>query len=66
MNFTNSYHSSRKSRSVSWLPMYHDMGLMSHLFTPLLTNADIQYLISPLAFLKDPLLWILLISKYRY
>jgi acyl-CoA synthetase (AMP-forming)/AMP-acid ligase II len=42
------------------------MGIMSHLFTPILVpNGGLQYLLSPLAFLKNPLLWVELASKYR-
>ena len=50
----------------SWLPLYHDMGIMSHLFTPILVpNGGLQYLLSPLSFLKDPLLWIRLTGQLK-
>jgi acyl-CoA synthetase (AMP-forming)/AMP-acid ligase II len=40
------------------------MGIMVHLFTPLLL-APIQYIMSPLSFLKKPILWLELMSKYK-
>jgi acyl-CoA synthetase (AMP-forming)/AMP-acid ligase II len=43
-------------RSVSWLPLYHDMGLMMIMF-PLLCGGHIT-LMSPLAFVRRPHRWI--------
>ncbi len=43
-------------RSVSWLPLYHDMGLMMIMF-PALTGAHIT-LMDPMAFLRRPYRWI--------
>jgi acyl-CoA synthetase (AMP-forming)/AMP-acid ligase II len=48
---------------VSWLPHFHDMGLISMLL-PLYAGADAA-LISPLAFLKRPVRWLELIDRYR-
>lgn len=45
------------SRGVIWLPPYHDMGLIGGIFTPLWLGFPVR-LMSPLTFLKDPLLWL--------
>ena len=51
-------------RGVSWLPLYHDMGLIGSLFTPLQVGFE-AVLFSPKAFLLDPASWPRLISRYR-
>ena len=49
---------------VSWLPQYHDMGLIgSHL--GILYCGGSGYYMSPLTFLQRPSMWIEAISKYR-
>ena len=53
-----------KDRAVSWLPPYHDMGLIGTLLTPMLIGANTT-LMSPLAFLERPARWLEAISKYR-
>jgi acyl-CoA synthetase (AMP-forming)/AMP-acid ligase II len=47
-----------------WLPPYHDMGLIGGLLTVLLEGVTL-ITFSPLAFLKDPPVWIRLMSKYK-
>lgn len=42
---------------VSWLPVYHDMGLIGCVLQPLFNACD-AYLLSPLAFLARPLRWV--------
>lgn len=49
---------------VLWLPLHHDMGLIGGVFAPLIAGFE-SILFSPFAFLKDPLLWINIVSKYR-
>lgn len=48
---------SSASRAVIWLPPYHDMGLIGGIFTPMWLGFPVR-LLSPLTFLKDPLLWL--------
>jgi len=50
-------------RAVSWLPPYHDMGLIGTLLTPVLIGAN-STLMSPLAFLERPARWLEAISTY--
>jgi len=42
---------------VSWLPMYHDMGLIGCLMLPIVTGLD-SYLLRPPTFLARPKLWL--------
>lgn len=47
---------------ISWLPPYHDMGLIQGILVPLYTGAQ-AHLLSPLAFLKSPRIWLHAISS---
>ena len=55
---------SKESLVASWLPPYHDMGLIGTILQPLALGARCL-LFSPGAFLRDPLLWLRTISRYR-
>jgi acyl-CoA synthetase (AMP-forming)/AMP-acid ligase II len=48
----------------SWLPLYHDMGLIGGLFTALTLPARL-ILLSPEHFLAKPALWLRAISRHR-
>jgi len=50
--------------SVSWLPMYHDMGLVGGVLVPVFAGA-LNVSISPATFLQSPIIWLAAISKYR-
>jgi acyl-CoA synthetase (AMP-forming)/AMP-acid ligase II/alkylation response protein AidB-like acyl-CoA dehydrogenase len=52
------------SVSVSWMPHFHDYGLVQGILLPLF-NGTPAYLMSPFAFLKRPRCWLEAISKYR-
>jgi thioester reductase-like protein len=49
---------------VSWLPQYHDMGLIGYYLFPLIAGGS-TYGFSPLDFLKRPALWLQTISRVR-
>jgi acyl-CoA synthetase (AMP-forming)/AMP-acid ligase II/acyl carrier protein len=58
------YKSTSRTVLVSWLPQYHDMGLIGGLFTALVSGGT-ALLFSPMTFIKKPLLWIETMSKYQ-
>jgi fatty-acyl-CoA synthase len=49
---------------VSWLPMFHDMGMVGFYTTPMLIGVRLVK-VTPVDFLTAPLLWAQLITKYR-
>ncbi|MFE3793846.1 fatty acyl-AMP ligase [Nocardia tengchongensis] len=49
---------------VSWLPLFHDMGMVGFLSVPMQFGAEVVC-VTPLDFLARPILWAELISKYR-
>ncbi|NQE64913.1 AMP-binding enzyme, associated with serine palmitoyltransferase [Caulobacter sp. RHG1] len=49
-------------RAISWLPLYHDMGLIGFLLAPLSCQMTVDLLPTG-AFVRRPLLWIDLIGK---
>ncbi|WP_433278412.1 fatty acyl-AMP ligase [Pseudonocardia xinjiangensis] len=48
---------------VSWLPLFHDMGMVGFLTVPMTTGLELVS-VTPSDFLSRPLLWAELISKY--
>ncbi|KAL5055826.1 hypothetical protein RYX36_036508 [Vicia faba] len=58
------YKSTSRTKLVSWLPQYHDMGLIGGLFTSLVSGGS-AILFSPMTFIKKPMLWLEIISKYQ-
>ena len=51
-------------RLVSWLPFYHDMGLVTGVLQPVYANFHTTFL-SPFDFLQRPWLWLQTISRLR-
>ncbi|WP_333299216.1 AMP-binding protein [Microcoleus sp. AT13-A6] len=52
------------SITVTWMPYFHDYGLVEGILAPLY-NGTPCYLMSPMAFIKQPLRWLKAISHYR-
>lgn len=50
---------------VSWLPFYHDMGLIMGVCAPVVTGRC-AVLMSPLAFLRKPASWIQLLASHPH
>lgn len=57
-------HHDRETVIVSWLPLFHDMGLIGVVLAGLYNGASC-YLTSPAEFLKRPLIWLEAITRYR-
>jgi fatty-acyl-CoA synthase len=53
-----------EDRGVSWLPLYHDMGLIGAWMCPMYAGAPLA-LMSPLAFLSQPERWLWAIHEHR-
>lgn len=55
---------SARDRLVCWVPFYHDMGLVGHLLQVMYMGGE-TLIMPPIAFLKQPLRWLKLISDSR-
>ncbi len=51
-------------RCVSWLPLYHDMGLVGCLLTPIASQVSVDFIATE-NFARRPLQWLSLISRNR-
>ncbi|MDE3155804.1 MAG: LLM class flavin-dependent oxidoreductase [Acidobacteriota bacterium] len=52
------------SVSTSWLPSFHDMGLIDGVIQPLYTGFP-GILLSPVSFIQKPVRWLEAVSRYR-
>ncbi len=57
-------HMDRDSCVVTWLPVYHDMGLIGTVLNAITLPCELVVL-PPIAFLKKPRLWLELMSEFR-
>ncbi|MDX1872149.1 AMP-binding protein [Mycolicibacterium sp. 120266] len=53
------------TKLISWLPFYHDMGLMLGVAAPIFAGHAAD-LMSPLAFLANPMRWVRALSRPTY
>lgn len=53
-----------QSVSITWMPYFHDYGLVEGMMTPLY-NGHPCYLMSPFSFVKRPMQWLRNITKYN-
>ena len=60
---TESFGVDRDTRSCSWLPLYHDMGLVGMLLTPLYLNSTV-IMLSPTDFLRRPHMWLSTVQRH--
>lgn len=58
------FNQTEQSVILSWLPLYHDMGLIGGVLQPLYLGARC-ILTSPFTFLQNPLAWLRMISEYQ-
>jgi acyl-CoA synthetase (AMP-forming)/AMP-acid ligase II len=54
----------RQSRCLTWLPHFHDMGLIGGLLTPMYAGATCHFM-TPMDFAKHPLSWLKAASCWR-
>lgn len=52
------------SIAATWMPYFHDYGLIDGFIQPIYSGITC-YVISPLTFVKNPITWLKVISKYR-
>jgi len=51
-------------RGTSWLPLYHDMGLIGFMLAPLMSQMTVDF-IDPQDFTRRPITWLQLISDHK-
>jgi acyl-CoA synthetase (AMP-forming)/AMP-acid ligase II len=59
-----SFHSSERTVYVTWLPIYHDMGLIGNMLHAYWLGGTC-YFMAPVSFLQRPARWLQAISRYR-
>jgi fatty-acyl-CoA synthase len=53
-----------RDRGVSWLPLFHDMGLIGFVLAPIYHQVPVTFM-APLDFVKRPLSWLRYVSEHR-
>ncbi|QSX77635.1 fatty acyl-AMP ligase [Agrilutibacter solisilvae] len=59
-----SYQTSQDTALVSWLPIYHDMGLIAKMLASVWLGSHAVFM-TPAVFLQRPFRWLQAISRYR-
>ena len=57
-------HATSKDRGVTWLPLYHDMGLIGFVIAPAFAQVAVKFL-PTLTFIRRPSLWLDAVHKFR-
>ncbi len=60
----NRWELSENSRLISWLPFFHDMGLIAGILLPIFGGFP-SILIAPTSFIGNPFVWLDAVSRYR-
>jgi len=60
---TRAFNVTNQTKACTWLPAYHDMGLIGGILNPLFLGAS-QVMMSPVAFLTSPIRWLRAMSDY--
>ena len=50
---------------ASWVPFYHNIGLVVSIFLPVIANQGVCYFIPTLQFLSKPAIWLQVLSEYK-
>jgi acyl-CoA synthetase (AMP-forming)/AMP-acid ligase II len=58
------FHHTQESIAVTWLPHFHDMGLIYGIFLPLYTG-HLSALMRPASFVQSPRIWLEAITKFK-
>ncbi len=58
-----SFEPTREGVGLTWLPTYHDMGLVGGVLKPIFVGRP-NVLMSPMSFLQKPIRWFRMITKY--
>ncbi|MCR5666986.1 MAG: thioester reductase domain-containing protein [Eubacterium sp.] len=53
------------SRLATWVPFFHNLGLVITVLMPLCVNGAVIYHINTMQFLSNPKIWIKLMNQYR-
>lgn len=53
-----------RDRATSWLPLYHDMGLIGFMIAPLMSQLSVDFM-DPTDFTRRPITWLQLISDQK-
>jgi acyl-CoA synthetase (AMP-forming)/AMP-acid ligase II len=53
-----------ESIGVSWLPLFHDMGLIGNVLQALYLGRP-SFFLSPISFIQKPIIWLQAISRYK-
>jgi 8-amino-7-oxononanoate synthase/acyl carrier protein len=61
---TRAFQVGREGAVCSWLPIYHDMGLIGGILNPMYLGME-DTLMSPVSFLTRPIRWLRALSRFR-